>query len=138
MRQRHHLRHLHLSYANTSSEKVLECASKEKVRKYKPACFAQCRDFTPLVYSVDGLSSKETRKAEQRLACILAKKWDRTYSDIANFIRVQMSLAIVRSNTLLLRGDLNHSLCRRASDGTASLHGLSPQQEVHNDAKQDK
>ena len=29
------------SYANTSSNKVLERASKEKVRKYTPACLAQ-------------------------------------------------------------------------------------------------
>ncbi|KAL7477562.1 hypothetical protein ACHAW6_003394 [Cyclotella cf. meneghiniana] len=76
------------SYANTSSDKVLKRASKEKVQKYKLACLAQHQDFTPLLYSVDGLSSKEAQKAERRLACIFAKKWDRTYSDITNFIRV--------------------------------------------------
>ena len=37
------------SYANTSSDKVLERASKEKVQKYKQACLAQRQDFTPLV-----------------------------------------------------------------------------------------
>ena len=116
------------SYANTSSDKVLERASKEKVRKYEQACLAQRRDFTPLVYSVDGLASKDARNAERRLASVLAKKWGRSYSDMANFIRTRMSLAIVRSNTLLLRGDRNHSLRRRAPlDGTAvasteSLH----------------
>ena len=53
-------------YANTSSDKVLELASKEKVQKYKPACITQHQDFTRLVYSVDGLSSKEAQKAKRR------------------------------------------------------------------------
>ena len=107
---------------------MLERASKEKVRKYEQACLAQRRDFTPLVYSVDGLASKDARNAERRLASVLATKWGRSYADMANFVRTRMSLAIVRSNTLLLRGDRNHSLRRRAPlDGTAvasteSLH----------------
>ncbi|KAL7478533.1 hypothetical protein ACHAW6_004343 [Cyclotella cf. meneghiniana] len=106
------------SYANTSSDKVLEHDSKEKIRKYKPACLAH----------LDGLASKGSRKAKQRLACVLVKKWDRAYSDVANFIRVRMSLAITLSNTLLLRGDRNHILCHRAPTkgidvaSTASLH----------------
>ena len=41
-----------------------------------------------------------------------------------------MSLAIVRSNTLLLRGDRNHSLRRRAPlDGTA----VASTESLHND-----
>ncbi|KAL7475125.1 hypothetical protein ACHAW6_001055, partial [Cyclotella cf. meneghiniana] len=52
------------SYANTSSDKVLECTSKEKVQKNEPACLAQCQDFISLIYSVDRLSSKEAQKAE--------------------------------------------------------------------------
>ncbi|KAL7478445.1 hypothetical protein ACHAW6_004276 [Cyclotella cf. meneghiniana] len=53
------------SYAYTSSDKVLERASKEKVHKYELACIAQCQDFTQLIYLADGLASKEARKANQ-------------------------------------------------------------------------
>ncbi|KAL7474011.1 hypothetical protein ACHAW6_000020, partial [Cyclotella cf. meneghiniana] len=108
------------SYANTSSDKVLERASKEKVRKYEHACLAQRRDFTTLIYSVDGLASKDVRNAERRLASVLATKWGRSYSEMANFVRTRMSLAVVWSNTLLLRGDQNHSMRRCAPlDGIA-------------------
>ncbi|KAL7475656.1 LOW QUALITY PROTEIN: hypothetical protein ACHAW6_003456, partial [Cyclotella cf. meneghiniana] len=106
------------SYANTSSDKVLERASKEKVRKYEQACLTQGQDFTPLVYLVDGLASKDARNAKRLLASVLATKWGRSYSDMA--ISTRMSLTIIRSNTLLLRGDRNHSLRRHAPfDGTA-------------------
>ncbi|KAL7474430.1 hypothetical protein ACHAW6_000404 [Cyclotella cf. meneghiniana] len=58
--------------------------------------------------------SKEAQKAKQHHASILASKWDQAYSDTMNFVHVQMSLAIVQSNTLLLCEDRNHSLRRRA------------------------
>ncbi|KAL7475331.1 hypothetical protein ACHAW6_001261, partial [Cyclotella cf. meneghiniana] len=106
------------SYGNTESSKILERAATEKKRKYEAACLERRRDFTPLVYSVDGLASKDTRAAEKRLACLLSKKWSRAYSEMVGFIRVRMSLAIARSITLLLRGDRSHSPQRRApTDG---------------------
>ena len=74
------------SYANTSSDKVLERASKEKVRKYEQACLAQRRDFTPLVYSVDGLASKDARNAERRLASVLARACLRRHFAIAAWL----------------------------------------------------
>ncbi|KAL7480450.1 hypothetical protein ACHAW6_006145 [Cyclotella cf. meneghiniana] len=104
-------------YANTSS-------SKEKVQKYKPACITHGQDFTPLVYSADGLAFKEARKAEQCLACILASKWDQAYSDTANFICVRMSLPIIWSNTLLLCGEHNHSLRHQAPNDCIAVTSL--------------
>ena len=109
------------SYGNTESSKILERAATEKKRKYEAACLERRRDFTPLVYSVDGLASKDTRAAEKRLACLLSKKWSRAYSEMVGFIRVRMSLAIARSITLLLRGDRSYSPQRRApTDGVAA------------------
>ena len=85
-------------------------------------CEERRRDFTPLVYSVDGLACKEARSAERRLGALLASKWDRKYSDVVNFVRTRMSLAIVRSNTLLLRGERSTSWRRRApGDGVAAI-----------------
>ena len=90
------------SYGNTSSSKILERHAKEKKDKYETACLDRRRDFTPLVYSVDGMASKDTRMAERRIAWLLTKKCSRTYSDMASFICTKMSLAILQSNTLLL------------------------------------
>ena len=109
------------SYGNTSSSKILERHDKEKKDKYETACLDRRRDFTPLVYSVDGMASKDARTAERRIAWLLVKKWSRTYSDMANFIRTRMSLAIVRSNTLLLRDDRTSPMRRcTPSDGIAA------------------
>ncbi len=67
------------------------------------------------------MDSKDTRTEEQQVAWLLAQKWKRTYSDMAHFIRTRMSLAVVRSNTLLLRGDRTSLMRRRAPlDGVAA------------------
>ncbi|KAL7474365.1 hypothetical protein ACHAW6_000346 [Cyclotella cf. meneghiniana] len=87
------------SYRNTSSSKILEHHAKEEKDKYETACLDQRRDFTPLVYYVDGMASKDTRTAERRIAWLLTRKWSHTYSDMANFIQTRMSLAIVRYPT---------------------------------------
>ena len=109
------------SYGNTSSCKILECHAKEKKDMYETACLDCRRDFTPLVYSIDGMASKDVRMAEQRIAWLLAKKWSRTYSDMASFICTRMSLAIVKSTTLLLRGDRTKPVHHRAlMDGVAA------------------
>jgi hypothetical protein len=92
------------SYANNSSERCLERAAKEKKDKYAQACLERRRSFTPLVYSVDGMACKEARAFEKRVASLLASKWDRPYSEMVGFVRTRMSVAIVRANTLLLRG----------------------------------
>ncbi|KAL7478783.1 hypothetical protein ACHAW6_004560 [Cyclotella cf. meneghiniana] len=118
------------SYGATSSTKILKRHAKEKKEKYEAACLECRRDFTPLIYSVDGMASKDARTAEWRVAWLLAQKWKRTYSDISNFIRTWMSLAIVRSNTLLLRGDRTSPLRRRApTDGVAATCNA----QLHND-----
>ena len=58
----------------------------------------------PLVYSVDGVACKEARAYEKRVASLLAIKWDRRYSEMVGFVRGRMSLAVIRSNTMLLCG----------------------------------
>ena len=46
----------------------------------------------------------ENLDAQKRLAALLSYKLKREYSEICGFVRVRISLAIVRSNSLLLRG----------------------------------
>ncbi|KAL7474751.1 hypothetical protein ACHAW6_000723, partial [Cyclotella cf. meneghiniana] len=102
------------SYGATSSTKILKQHAKEKKDKYKAACLECRQDFTPIVYSMDGMASKDARTAERRVAWLLAQKWKCRYSAIANFIRMLMSLAVVRSNMLLLRSDCTSPMNRRA------------------------
>ena len=105
------------SYGTTKSAKLLERMEKEKKDKYSEACLERRRDFTPMVYSVDGMAGKEARAAERRLAAKLAGKWGRQYSKMVAFVKTRMALAVVRSNTLLLRGDRATSWRRRAPGG---------------------
>ena len=113
------------SYAGTSSEKVLQRAAKEKKDKYLDACLERRRSFTPLVYSVDGVAHKEARAFERRIAGLLASKWDRRYSEMAGFVRARMSLAIVRSNTMLLRGSRIGRAARLVVDDGAKFDAMT-------------
>ncbi len=104
------------SYGNRESKKVLEGAARRKKEKYEEACLERRRDFTPMIYSVDGMADKHARAAEKRIASLLAAKWARQYSQMACFVRTRMCLAIVQSNTLLLRGDRAMNWRRCAPD----------------------
>ena len=57
-----------------------------------------------MVYSVDGIPRAETVSAQNRLAALLSYKLKQEYSERCGFVQVRMSLAIVRSNSLLLCG----------------------------------
>ena len=57
-----------------------------------------------MVYSVDGIAGKETKRAEKYLAAVLAAKWKKQYSEMVYYVRVQMALAVVRANSLLIYG----------------------------------
>ena len=57
-----------------------------------------------MVYSVDGIAGKETKRAEKHLAEVLAAKWRKEYSEMVYYVRVRMALAVVRANSLLIYG----------------------------------
>ena len=58
--------------------------------------------FVHLVYLVGGMAYKEARAFEKRVASLLATKWNWRYSEMVGFVRVWMSLTVIRSNTMLL------------------------------------
>ena len=71
------------------------------------ACLERRRIFVPLVYLVDGMTCKEARAFEKRVASLLAsgvEMGSALQCEMVGFVRAIMSLAIVRSNTLLLHG----------------------------------
>jgi len=116
------------SYGHQPSMKVLEKAAKRKKDKYLEACRERRRDFIPMAYSMDGLAGKEARAAEKRLASLLASKWDRPYSEMACFVKTRMSLSIVRSISMLLRGCRSSTWKRRApDDGVAARASVTSQ-----------
>jgi hypothetical protein len=109
------------SYRKKEFAKVLEQHEKEKKDKYLQNCLEMRKDFTPMVYSVDGIAGREARNAEKRLATHLAGKWNREYSLMVYYVRVRMAIAVVRANSLLIRGSRDRQRPRRPliPDGAA-------------------
>ena len=83
---------------------VLARHEASKKKKYGARCAAARMDFTPLVFSVDGMRGDECIAACKQLAVHLSKKWRQPYSKVSGFIRSRLSVAAVRSTSLCLRG----------------------------------
>ena len=66
-----------------------------------------------MVYSADGIPGAEALAAKNRLAALLSYKMKREYSEMCGFVWARMSLAIVRSNSLLLCGPRDKGECIR-------------------------
>ena len=64
-----------------------------------------------MVYSADRIPGAEALAAQKRLAALLSYKLKREYSEMCGFVRARMSLAIVRSNSLLLRVPRDKGAC---------------------------
>ena len=101
------------SYRKKDFGKVLSQHEKEKKDKYLRTCLELRKDFTPMVYSVDGIAGREAQNAEKRLATHLASKWNRGYSQMVYYVRVRMAIAVVRANSLLIRGSRDRQQPRR-------------------------
>jgi hypothetical protein len=111
------------SSRNQDPAKVLKKCEQLKKDKHLRACLEQRRDFTPLVYSVDGMSGRETKQAEKQVASALSYKWQREYSEMVAFVRARMALSVVRANTLLLRGSRSRRNRRTQIDEGAAMEG---------------
>ena len=57
-----------------------------------------------MVYSAEKKTRAEALAAQKRSAALLSYKLNQEYYEIFGFVKARMSLAIVRSNSLLLRG----------------------------------
>ncbi len=64
------------SYCRKNFEKVLEQQEKEKKDKCLRNCLEMRKDFTPMVYSVNGIVGLEAQNAGKRLTTHLAGKWN--------------------------------------------------------------
>lgn len=113
------------SYRGRDPEKVLQRQEKEKKDKYLDACLARRRQFTPLVFSVDGMRSRETDAACKRVALLLAIKWKRDYSYVCGYVRSRLSLALARTTTMCLRSPRDHTSIARSRPPTMDGAGLA-------------
>lgn len=92
------------SYRGQDPTKIIARHEKLKQDRYKESCQELCRQFTPLVYLVDGLMGAEAQAASQQLAALLSAKWKRQYSEVCGFVLSRLALALVRTTCLCLRG----------------------------------
>jgi hypothetical protein len=92
------------SFQKKEFGKVLEQHEKEKKDRYLQNCLEMRNDFTPMVYSVDGIARREARNVEKRLATHLAGKWNCEYLQMVYYVRVRMAIAVVQANSLLIHG----------------------------------
>ena len=84
-------------------ENALAKAEKEKKDLYLQDCLECRRLFTPMVYSSEGIPRAEDLAAQKRLAALLSYKLKGEYLEMCGSVGARMSLAIVMSNSLLLR-----------------------------------
>ena len=91
-------------YLRQTSADALATEEKDKKDKYLQPCLERRHSFTPMVYSVDGNPGTEAVAAQQHLALLLSNKLKQEYLEMCGFVKSQMSLVIVRSNTLVICG----------------------------------
>ena len=92
------------SYLHMTPERAPAKVEKEKKDLYLQACLERIRNFIPMVYSMDGIPGAEALAAQKRLTALLRYKLKQEYSEMCGFVKATMSLEILRSNSLLLRG----------------------------------
>ena len=82
--------------------------------------------FTPLICSTDAVLHREYAAYQKRLASRLATKWDKSYSVVMAWVRVQTQLTIIRADDLHLRGTRRRLVGLQMQDGAglgmASIH----------------
>ena len=93
------------SYRDLTPKQVYRKHEKEKKRKYAERVMEiEQGTFTPLVFTTTGGMADECVKYHSRLAELIANKKGESYSSAISWIRAKVSLAIVRSTILCLRG----------------------------------
>ena len=88
-----------------SHQKILKKQEKEKKSKYAEKCAERRRDFTPLCFTADGCMGAEANAAAKLLATLLSAKWNRTYSEVCGYVRSRLSIALIHSVSMCLRGE---------------------------------
>ena len=78
------------SYLCMTPEKALAKTEKEEKYLYIKTRLERRRNFTPMVYSADGIPGAKVLAAQKRLAILLSYKPKREYSEMCDFVRARM------------------------------------------------
>ena len=114
------------SYLRMTLEKALAKAEKKNKNLYLQVFLERRMTFTHMVYSADGIPRAEALAAQRRLVALLSYKLKREYSEMCGFVRTRISLAIVRSNSLIHRVPCDKGAYIRQQHVGASSRKSSP------------
>jgi hypothetical protein len=92
------------SYQNKPLKSIFQARKQTKKEKYSAAAEARRASFTPIIASCEAIFDCEAEVYFKRLATILSKKWDSSYSHALSYIRARMQICIMRSVSLCIRG----------------------------------
>ena len=93
------------SYRNLNVQSVYKKQEQEKKRAYEERIRnVEMGTFTPLVFSIQGGSSRSTQITFKRMASLLADKQGDPYSQVINWIRYRLSFSLIRSSINAIRG----------------------------------
>ncbi len=95
------------SYWNKDYQKVLVQQEKEKKNQHLRPCLEMWKDFTPLVYSIDGIAGREAKNTEKHLAYHHSEKWHKPLPHMVYYVWIRMSIAVVGAHSLLIRESRN-------------------------------
>jgi hypothetical protein len=84
--------------------KFLKAAERLKKKKYLQQCLDQRCQFAPFIVSVDGLIGEESKTVLKVLAERTVTKAGNMYSNVMVYMRARLSIAIVRSIHVCIRG----------------------------------
>jgi len=108
------------SYWNKDYQKVLAHQEKEKKNQYLHPCLEMRKDFTPLVYSVDGIAGREAKNAEKHLAYHLSEKWHKQLPQMVSYVRVRMAI-----DSLLIRSSRDRDRQRPRRSVISDRHAMN-------------
>ncbi len=91
-----------LSYQDQNPQKVLATQERAKKKKHLNTCLAVWKEFTPLVFSPDGLRGAKADAACKRVAALLASRLSKPYSTVCGYVRSRLAFALVWAVSLCL------------------------------------
>lgn len=93
------------SYQRQSLSSCYTRVEREKMRKFEERIReVEFGSFSPLVFSTTGGYSAISQCVYKKLATLMATKYQKSYSNVINYIRCRTSFSLLRSTILCVRG----------------------------------
>jgi len=92
------------SQRHLSTKTIFNNHQQEKKRHYNQRCMDQGATFTALIFGTNGGVGKECSMFMARLAELLSVKRNEEYNDVMNWLRTKVSVEVVKSALLCVRG----------------------------------